>query len=190
MIYVCIVVCVLPSFVVRHLFRNISAVRYPRFCVSQARVFVVLGVCSGTCVVPSRSVSPILDTLTLVFELYVRLRKRRQRAATCVCGCAVACSALVVGGTDTSSRHWSPTSPVFQCLTLGSLGQSPKRCQAWACRVCDLQEWCLVGLHSCLTFSRGAAAGPFVRCCETERQTCVCLSESVTGVANQSTRQM
>ncbi|MQL84799.1 hypothetical protein Taro_017317 [Colocasia esculenta] len=30
----------------------------------------------------------------------------------------------------------------------------------------------LVGLHSCLTFLRGAAAGPFVRGCETEsRQT-------------------
>ncbi|MQL95786.1 hypothetical protein Taro_028449 [Colocasia esculenta] len=31
----------------------------------------------------------------------------------------------------------------------------------------------LVGLHSCLTFLRGAAAGPFVRGCETERWTCV-----------------
>ncbi|MQL89679.1 hypothetical protein Taro_022258 [Colocasia esculenta] len=31
------------------------------------------------------------------------------------------------------------------------------------------QEWCLVGLHSCLTFPRGAAAGPFVRGYETER---------------------
>ncbi|MQL86002.1 hypothetical protein Taro_018514, partial [Colocasia esculenta] len=28
--------------------------------------------------------------------------------------------------------------------------------------------WCLVGLHSYLTFSRGAAAGPFVHGCETE----------------------
>ncbi|MQM13493.1 hypothetical protein Taro_046418 [Colocasia esculenta] len=71
-----------------------------------------------------RSVSSFLDTLTPVFELYVRLRERRQRAATCVCGCVVAWSALMVGGTDTSSRHWSPASPVFQCLTLESLGQS------------------------------------------------------------------
>ncbi|MQM07908.1 hypothetical protein Taro_040755 [Colocasia esculenta] len=30
----------------------------------------------------------------------------------------------MVGATDTSSRHWSPASPVFQCLTLGSLGQT------------------------------------------------------------------
>ncbi|MQL70985.1 hypothetical protein Taro_003307 [Colocasia esculenta] len=77
-----IVVCALPSLVVRRLFRNTSTVGYPRFCVSQARVFVVLGVCPGTCVVPSRSVSSVLDTLTPVFELYVRLRERRQRAAT------------------------------------------------------------------------------------------------------------
>ncbi|MQM02318.1 hypothetical protein Taro_035085 [Colocasia esculenta] len=34
----------LPSLVVQGLFRNTSAVGYPRFCVSQARVFVVLGV--------------------------------------------------------------------------------------------------------------------------------------------------
>ncbi|MQM14153.1 hypothetical protein Taro_047085 [Colocasia esculenta] len=46
-----------PSVVVRRLFRNASLVGYPKFFVSQARVFVVLGVCLGTCVVPSRSVS-------------------------------------------------------------------------------------------------------------------------------------
>ncbi|MQM10997.1 hypothetical protein Taro_043894, partial [Colocasia esculenta] len=50
----------------------------PKFCVSQARVFVVLGVYLGTCVVPPRSMSSVLDTLTPVFELYVRLRERRQ----------------------------------------------------------------------------------------------------------------
>ncbi|MQM16648.1 hypothetical protein Taro_049606 [Colocasia esculenta] len=33
--------------------------------------------------------------------------------------------ALLVGGTDTSSRHWSPASP-FQCLTLGCSGQRPQ----------------------------------------------------------------
>ncbi|MQL76744.1 hypothetical protein Taro_009148 [Colocasia esculenta] len=71
-------VCALPSLVVRRLFWNTSAVGYPRFCVSQARVFVVLGVCPGTCVVLSRSVSSVLDTVTPVFELYVRLRERRQ----------------------------------------------------------------------------------------------------------------
>ncbi|MQL97941.1 hypothetical protein Taro_030645 [Colocasia esculenta] len=81
-----------------------SPVGCPRFFVSQV---VSSGLCPGTCVVPSRSVSSDLDTLTPVLELYVRLRERRQ----------------------------------------------------W---------WCLVGLHSCLTFSRGAAAGPFVRGCETE----------------------
>ncbi|MQL87595.1 hypothetical protein Taro_020142 [Colocasia esculenta] len=79
-----VMVCVSPSVVVRHLFRNASLVGYPRFCVSQARVFFVLEVCPGTCVVPSRSVSSVLDTLTLVFELYVQLRERRQRAATVV----------------------------------------------------------------------------------------------------------
>ncbi|MQL97758.1 hypothetical protein Taro_030456, partial [Colocasia esculenta] len=67
-----------PSVVVRCLFRNASLVGYPRFFVSQACVFVVLRVCPGTCVVPSRSVSSVLDTLTPVFELYVRLRERRQ----------------------------------------------------------------------------------------------------------------
>ncbi|MQM16189.1 hypothetical protein Taro_049143 [Colocasia esculenta] len=62
----------LLSVVVRRLFRNASLVGYPRFFVSQARVFVVLEY--GTievCVV-------FLDTLTPVFELYVRLRERRQ----------------------------------------------------------------------------------------------------------------
>ncbi|MQM09118.1 hypothetical protein Taro_041984 [Colocasia esculenta] len=59
-------------------------VRYPRLCGGQAHVFVVLGVCPSTCVVPSRSVSSVLDIFTPVFELYVRLRERRQRAATCV----------------------------------------------------------------------------------------------------------
>ncbi|MQL73062.1 hypothetical protein Taro_005414 [Colocasia esculenta] len=33
-------------------------------------------------------------------------------------------SVLLVGGTDTGSRHWSPASP-FQCLTLGCSGQRP-----------------------------------------------------------------
>ncbi|MQL96780.1 hypothetical protein Taro_029467 [Colocasia esculenta] len=69
---------IVPSVVVRRLFRNASLVGYPRFFVSQARVFVVLGVCPDTCVVPSRSVSSVLNTLTPVFELYVRLRERRQ----------------------------------------------------------------------------------------------------------------
>ncbi|MQM07327.1 hypothetical protein Taro_040158 [Colocasia esculenta] len=36
-----------PSVVVRRLFRNVSLVGYPRFFVSQARVFVVLEVCPG-----------------------------------------------------------------------------------------------------------------------------------------------
>ncbi|MQM17166.1 hypothetical protein Taro_050139 [Colocasia esculenta] len=80
---VSVVVCVLPSVVVRRLFQNASLVGYPRFCVSQARVFVVLGVCPGACMVPSRSVSSVLDTLTHMFELYVQLSERRQRAATC-----------------------------------------------------------------------------------------------------------
>ncbi|MQL93146.1 hypothetical protein Taro_025784 [Colocasia esculenta] len=47
----------------------------PRFFVSQA---VSSGLCPGTCAVPSRFVSSDLDTLTLVLELYVRLRERRQ----------------------------------------------------------------------------------------------------------------
>ncbi|MQL99415.1 hypothetical protein Taro_032139 [Colocasia esculenta] len=51
------------------------AVGCPRFFLSQA---VSSGLCPGTCVVPLRSVSSDLDTLTPVFELCVRLRERRQ----------------------------------------------------------------------------------------------------------------
>ncbi|MQM14108.1 hypothetical protein Taro_047036 [Colocasia esculenta] len=80
----------------------------PRFSVSQA---VSSGLFPGTCVVPSRSVSSDLDTLTPVFELYFRLRERRQWDNDCRTCLLVTCSALVVGGTDTSSRHWSPASP-------------------------------------------------------------------------------
>ncbi|MQM18827.1 hypothetical protein Taro_051824 [Colocasia esculenta] len=76
--------------------------------------------------------------------------------------CAVPLSALLVGGTDTSSRHWSPASP-FPVTHSRVL-----RPRHGAVVVCP-QEWCLVGLHNCLTFPRGAAAGPFVRGCETER---------------------
>ncbi|MQM19528.1 hypothetical protein Taro_052532 [Colocasia esculenta] len=50
-----------------------SLVGCPRFSVSQA---VSSGLCPGTCAVPSRSVSSVLDTLTPLFELYVRLRER------------------------------------------------------------------------------------------------------------------
>ncbi|MQM07535.1 hypothetical protein Taro_040372 [Colocasia esculenta] len=71
-----------------------SPVGCRRFSVSQA---VSSGLCPGTCVVSSRSVSSDLDTLTPLLELYVRMRERRH--------------ALVVGGTNTSSRHWSPASP-------------------------------------------------------------------------------
>ncbi|MQM04128.1 hypothetical protein Taro_036920 [Colocasia esculenta] len=39
---------------------------------------LVLRACPGTCVVPSRSVSSVLDTFTPMLELYVRLRERRQ----------------------------------------------------------------------------------------------------------------
>ncbi|MQL97224.1 hypothetical protein Taro_029911 [Colocasia esculenta] len=38
----------------------------------------VFGACPSTCAVPLRSVSSDLDTLTLVFEMCVRLRERRQ----------------------------------------------------------------------------------------------------------------
>ncbi|MQM13206.1 hypothetical protein Taro_046129 [Colocasia esculenta] len=85
-----------------------SPVGCPRFFVSQA---VSSGLCPGTCVLPSRSVSSDLDTLTPVFELYARLRERRQWDSDCPTCLLVTCSALVVGGTDTSSRHWSPASP-------------------------------------------------------------------------------
>ncbi|MQM13803.1 hypothetical protein Taro_046729, partial [Colocasia esculenta] len=90
-----------PSVVVQRLFKNASLVGYPMFCVSQARVFVVLGVCpDAVCTIEVCVI--FVDTLTPVFELYIRLRETRQRAATCVC--VVACSVLVVGGTDTSRR--------------------------------------------------------------------------------------
>ncbi|MQL91872.1 hypothetical protein Taro_024489 [Colocasia esculenta] len=59
-----------------------SPVGCPRFFVSQA---VSSRLCPSTYVVPSRSVSSDLDTLTLVFELYVRLRERQQwDSDTCV----------------------------------------------------------------------------------------------------------
>ncbi|MQM10828.1 hypothetical protein Taro_043726, partial [Colocasia esculenta] len=57
-----------------------SPVGCPRFFVSQA---VSSGLCSSTCVVPSRSVSSDLDTLTPLLELYVRLRERRQWDSDC-----------------------------------------------------------------------------------------------------------
>ncbi|MQM20818.1 hypothetical protein Taro_053846, partial [Colocasia esculenta] len=85
-----------------------SSVGCPRFSVSQA---VSSGLCLSTCVVPSRSVSSDLDTLTPLLELYVRLRERRRWDSDCCTCLLVTCSALVVGGTDTSSRHWSPASP-------------------------------------------------------------------------------
>ncbi|MQL70999.1 hypothetical protein Taro_003314 [Colocasia esculenta] len=51
-----------------------SADGYPRFFVSQARVFVVLGVCpSIVCTIEVCVV--FLDTLTLMFELYVQRRE-------------------------------------------------------------------------------------------------------------------
>ncbi|MQM17389.1 hypothetical protein Taro_050360 [Colocasia esculenta] len=68
------------SLVVRRLYRNASLVGYPRYFVSQACVLVVLGVGPGTVCTVEVSVI-FLDTLTPVFELYVRLRERRQRAS-------------------------------------------------------------------------------------------------------------
>ncbi|MQL84870.1 hypothetical protein Taro_017377 [Colocasia esculenta] len=67
-----------PSVVVRRLFRNASLVGYPRFFVSQARVFVVLGVLSRYWCCTVEVCVVFLDTLTPEFELYVRLRERRQ----------------------------------------------------------------------------------------------------------------
>ncbi|MQL93562.1 hypothetical protein Taro_026207 [Colocasia esculenta] len=91
-----------------------------------------------------------------MFELYVRLRERRQRTATCVCGCAVACSMLV-----------------------GAQAEVPKGAKhgpaaVWSAGVV------LVGLHYSLTLlcACGAAVGPFVRDCETERS-CVVDSQGL-----------
>ncbi|MQL74349.1 hypothetical protein Taro_006700 [Colocasia esculenta] len=64
--------------VVRRLFQNASLVGYPRFFVSQARVFVVLGVLSRYLCCTVEVCVVFLDTLTPEFELYVRLRERRQ----------------------------------------------------------------------------------------------------------------
>ncbi|MQL99413.1 hypothetical protein Taro_032137 [Colocasia esculenta] len=131
-----------------------SPVGCPRFSVSQA---VSSGLCPGTCVVPSRSVSSDLDTLSLVFELYVRLRERRQwDSDTCL-------------GVRTPVVDTGPQLVLFQCLTLEGPGQGLQRFQAWACDRVVRRWWFLVGLHSCLTFSRRAAAGPFVCGYETER---------------------
>ncbi|MQL73978.1 hypothetical protein Taro_006331 [Colocasia esculenta] len=68
----------LPSVVVWRLFRNASLVGYPRFFVSQTRMFVVLGVLSRYWCCTVEVCVVFLDTLTPEFELYVRLRERRQ----------------------------------------------------------------------------------------------------------------
>ncbi|MQL95223.1 hypothetical protein Taro_027888 [Colocasia esculenta] len=47
-------------------------------------------------------------------------------------------------------------------------------CQAWTCS-CVSAGVVLVGLHSCLTCSCGAAVGPFVRDCEAERWFLCCV---------------
>ncbi|MQM02828.1 hypothetical protein Taro_035602, partial [Colocasia esculenta] len=58
--------------------QKIAGVGYPRFFVSQARVFVVLGVLSRYLCCTVEVCVVFLDTLTPEFELYVRLRERRQ----------------------------------------------------------------------------------------------------------------
>ncbi|MQL70187.1 hypothetical protein Taro_002473 [Colocasia esculenta] len=58
--------------------QEIAGVGYPRFFVSQARVFVVLGVLSRNLCCTVEVCVVFLDTLTPEFELYVRLRERRQ----------------------------------------------------------------------------------------------------------------
>ncbi|MQL70917.1 hypothetical protein Taro_003272 [Colocasia esculenta] len=89
--------------VVRRLFRNASLVGYPKFFVSQARVFVVLGVC------------------------------------------LVACSALVVGGMDTSRRtepqlvllpvpHFRELGP--ESLKVPGMGLQCVRLQGFLTKVC------------------------------------------------------
>ncbi|MQL88513.1 hypothetical protein Taro_021075 [Colocasia esculenta] len=55
-----------------------TCVGYPRFFVSQERVFVVLGVLSRYLCCTVEVCVVFLDTLTPEFELYVRLRERRQ----------------------------------------------------------------------------------------------------------------
>ncbi|MQM15263.1 hypothetical protein Taro_048205 [Colocasia esculenta] len=67
-----------PSVVLRRLFGNASLVGYPRFFVSQARVFVVLGVLSRYLCCTVEVCVVFLDTFTPEFELYIRLRERRQ----------------------------------------------------------------------------------------------------------------
>ncbi|MQM10138.1 hypothetical protein Taro_043024, partial [Colocasia esculenta] len=80
----------------------------------------------ATCVVPSRSVSSVLDTLTPVFELYVRLRERRQRTATCVvlvglycslaCACGVAVGLFVLDcETESSTKEmWDKLKLIYE----------------------------------------------------------------------------
>ncbi|MQL83691.1 hypothetical protein Taro_016177 [Colocasia esculenta] len=72
-------------------------------------------------------------------------------------------------GVRTPVVDTGPQLVLLQCLTLASPGQGLWRCQEWACDRVVRKWWCLVGLHSYLTFSRRAAAGPFVCGCETER---------------------
>ncbi|MQL99018.1 hypothetical protein Taro_031734, partial [Colocasia esculenta] len=81
-----------------------------------------------------------LDTLTPVFDLYVRLRERQQ---------------------------WDIDFPEFVFSRL-----DPRGARHGPAGVV------LVGLHSCLTCSPGAADGPFVRDCETERLFLCCVVRS------------
>ncbi|MQL78416.1 hypothetical protein Taro_010827 [Colocasia esculenta] len=99
-----------------------------------------------------------LDTLTLVFELYVRLRERRQRAATCVCGCALTCSTLVVGGTDTS-RHTGPQLVLLPVPHFRELGPESLKVPGMGLQCVRLQlkqkiEQCPVVSTQCICVSK------------------------------------
>ncbi|MQM14613.1 hypothetical protein Taro_047547, partial [Colocasia esculenta] len=86
----------LLSVVVWRLFRNASIVGYPRFFVSQARVFLVFGVLSRYLCCTVEVCVVFLDTLTPVFELYVQLRERRQLGSG-LCCCLTCSRGAAVG---------------------------------------------------------------------------------------------
>ncbi|MQL88044.1 hypothetical protein Taro_020600, partial [Colocasia esculenta] len=102
------------------------------------------------------------DTLTPVFELYIRLRERRQRAVPCVCRYVV-----LIG------LHYS-----LACACGAAVGPFIRDCETemYGGTVVFVVLWwylmevgvVLIGLHCSLACACGVAVGPFIRDCETE----------------------
>ncbi|MQL74826.1 hypothetical protein Taro_007201 [Colocasia esculenta] len=94
-----------------------SLVGCPRFSVSQV---VSSGLCPGTCAVPSRSVSSVLDTLTPLFEFVVY----------CFRTCVLVCSVLGEFPTEPVTREahpYPPTGEGEEDVSLPSSSSEPRR---------------------------------------------------------------